>query len=380
MERIPKNIALVYDRVNKWGGAEKVLLALHALFPTAPLYTSVYEQAGAPWARVFPHVVTSFLQKVPFASRHHEFFPYLTPIAFETFNFSQYEAVISVTSSDAKGIVTPPGTFHLCYCLTPTRYLWSHEEEYKRQLSPILELVSRPSFKYLKYWDTLASHRPDAYISISKTVRDRVKKFYGIESPVVYPPVETTRFKTGTRTDGGYFLYVSRLVPYKRADVVVSAFTKLNFPLIVAGKGNVSWGGNSYVSNLKKSAGPNIKFVGEVSEQELTSLYLNCKAVVFFNEEDFGIVPVEAQAAGKPIIGLRRGGLLETVVNGETGILAPEDTIDSLISTVHVFNKLEFDADIIAKHSEKFSIERFNREFVKVLATRWQIYRSTYMS
>lgn len=386
MERIPKNIALVYDRVNKWGGAERVLLALHDLFPDAPLFTSVYEKGQAPWAKVFPEVITSFLQKIPLASSHHEFFPFLTPLAFESFSFSQYDAVISVTSADAKGIVTSPGTFHLCYCLTPTRYLWSHREEYKKQLNPLLEIISRPSFKYLKHWDRIASQRPDTYVSISETVRQRVRQYYGRDSDIVYPPVDISRFKVRQKGnlvsefENGYFLYVSRLVPYKRADVVVEAFTKSGLPLIVAGTGSISWGGNSYVGNLKKNAGPNVRFVGEVSEGELVSLYKNSRAVVFFNEEDFGIVPVEAQAAGKPVIGLNRGGLTETVINGETGILVDGDTSDSLISVTRDFDEKKFDTKIITKNSEKFSLERFNSEFVKVLATKWQTYRSIYTS
>ncbi len=274
----------------------------------------------------------------------------------------------------------------MCYCLTPTRYLWSHREEYKKQLNPLLEIISRPSFKYLKHWDRIASQRPDTYVSISETVRQRVRQYYGRDSDIVYPPVDISRFKVRQKGnlvsefENGYFLYVSRLVPYKRADVVVEAFTKSGLPLIVAGTGSISWGGNSYVGNLKKNAGPNVRFVGEVSEGELVSLYKNSRAVVFFNEEDFGIVPVEAQAAGKPVIGLNRGGLTETVINGETGILVDGDTSDSLISVTRDFDEKKFDTKIITKNSEKFSLERFNSEFVKVLATKWQTYRSIYTS
>jgi glycosyltransferase involved in cell wall biosynthesis len=382
MDRIPKRVALVYDRVNKWGGAERVMLALHELFPTAPLYTSVYEHSRAAWAEVFPRVVTSFLQHVPFASSHHEFFPYLTPLAFESFDFSQYQAVISVTSADAKSIITQPGTFHLCYCLTPTRYLWSHREEYKRQLGGVLEFVSRPSFKYLKYWDKIAAARPDYYVSISHTVKDRIQKYYGIESDVVYPPVDVNRFsgKTTPNQFKDYFLYVGRMVPYKRADVVVKAFNRTKLPLVVVGSGNLSWDAGTYESELMRTAGPNIHFLGHVSETELVSLYKNCRAFIFFHEEDFGIVPVEAQAAGKPVIGLNRGGLTETVINGQTGILLDSDSDQALAGAVTNFRPEKFVSAAIKKHAEKFSLERFNQEFVKVLSSKWREYNHIYSS
>ena len=158
MADLPSRVALIYDRVNKWGGAERVLLALHEMFPDAPLYTSVYNPATAGWAKVFPAVIPTFLQKFPLAKSNHELYPWLTPMAFETLKFDDYDIVISVTSADAKGIITKPGTFHLCYCLTPTRYLWSHEEFYKSQTSPLFH----PLFNYLKSWDLIASRRPDA--------------------------------------------------------------------------------------------------------------------------------------------------------------------------------------------------------------------------
>ncbi len=157
MGNLPSRIALVYDRVNKWGGAERVLLALHELFPQAPLYTSVYDPDKAPWAKIFPRVIPSFLNRIPFAGNHHELIPFLTPLAFETFDFSKFDAVISVTSADAKGIVTRPGTFHFCYCLTPTRYLWSHYPDYYRQIPDLLKPFSLPWFKYLKSWDLISS-------------------------------------------------------------------------------------------------------------------------------------------------------------------------------------------------------------------------------
>ena len=180
-------VALVYDRINKWGGAERVLLALHKLFPNAPIFTSVYSPQKAPWANDLK-VKPSFLQKYPHVINNHELYPFLMPVAFERFNFTGFDLVISLTSEAAKGIVTKPGTVHICYCLTPTRYLWSGHEEYFK--NPTLRFFSRPVVSYLRKWDKAAAKRPDTFIAISKEVQKRIKKYYGRESMVIYPPVE----------------------------------------------------------------------------------------------------------------------------------------------------------------------------------------------
>lgn len=185
--------ALVYDRVNKWGGAERDLLALHEIFPDAPLYTALFHSKKAPWTSSFPKVIPSFLQKIPFASDRHERFPYLMPLAFESFDFSHYDIVISVTSEAAKGIITKPGTLHICYCLTPTRYLWSHYEIYFKKAS--FRAITKPVVSYLRYWDKIAAQRPDVIVSQSTEVQKRVKKYYGRESELIFPPVEISKFQ-----------------------------------------------------------------------------------------------------------------------------------------------------------------------------------------
>ncbi|MDO8487931.1 MAG: glycosyltransferase family 4 protein, partial [bacterium] len=249
MADIPKRIALVYDRVNKWGGAERVLLALHELFPQAPLYTAVYNPQSAGWARVFPAVIPSWLQHAPGASTRHELYPWLTPLAFESFDFKEYDAVISISSADAKGILTQPGTFHLCYCLTPTRYLWSHAHLYQSQVSDL----ASPIFSYLKQWDKIASHRPDAYVAISKTVQERITNYYGLPSTVVYPPVDVQALaKTyDPPVQRDYFLWVGRLVAYKRAQLIVETFNDLQLPLVIIGLGDLA-------DKLKQMARANI--------------------------------------------------------------------------------------------------------------------------
>jgi glycosyltransferase involved in cell wall biosynthesis len=374
MANLPKRIALVYDSVNKWGGAEVVLLALHDLFPQAPLYTAMYDQSKATWAQVFPDVIPSFLQKLPLAKSHREFFPWLTPLAFESFNFSQYEAVISVTSADAKGIITPPHTFHLCYCLTPTRYLWSHHLEYKSQLGQTLGYLSNPVFNYLKRWDISASQRPDAYISISRTVGSRIKDFYHLDSPVIYPPVdiEDNLPKSDSKFSlKDYFLYIGRLVFYKHPETIIDVFNQLNLPLVVIGTGNQE-------KKLKKLAKSNISFTGFVSHQEKIAYINNCTALIFFHEEDFGIVPIEAQAAGKPVIALNRGGASETIIHNQTGILLNDASPDSLSSAILSFDQTMFNPELIKKHSQKYSKTRFQSEFVKIFSHLWKKYKNTY--
>ena len=365
MADLPKNIAIVYDRVNKWGGAEQVLLALHELFPQVPLYTAVYNPATASWVKVFPEIIPTFLQYFPFAKSRHELYPWLTPLAFESLNFDQFDAVISVTSADAKGIITKPHTFHFCYCLTPTRYLWSHEIFYKSKVSKLFH----PVFNYLKVWDKIAANRPDSYIAISKTVQSRISSFYHRPSQVVYPPVDIERFSPGTKND--HFLSVGRLVSYKRPEIVVQLFNDLNLPLVMIGSGREE-------KKLRKLARPNIKILGHVSESELITYYQNSKALISVHEEDFGIVYAEAQAAGKPVLALNRGAVSEIVVQNETGYLASD--IEDLKSAIADFSKFKFESQSSIANSQRFSRERFGREFVKVFNEAWTKYKHTLLS
>lgn len=374
MEHLPSRVALVYDRVNKWGGAEQVLLALHELFPAAPLFTGVSNPRTALWSQVFPRVIPTFIQHFPFASSHHEYYPWLMPVGFESLSFSGFDAVISVTSADAKGIITSPNTFHLCYCLTPTRYLWSHENFYSGRMPAGLRTLARPVFSYLKSWDLIAAQRPDAIVSISKTVQNRVRQYYHLDSPVVYPPVATAQFAASKPqvVPSPYFLYVGRLVAYKRPDVVVAAFNQLNVPLVVVGVGGLS-------SRLKAMAKPHIRFLDYVAPDELAGLYQHCEALIFFHEEDFGLVAVEAQAAGAPVIALRKGGASEIVVPG-TGVLIDSDSPRALQTVVESWPKYRFDPKFIQKHASNFSKAHFNQKFVKVMSTLWTAWQRTLTS
>ena len=342
--------AIVYDRVNKWGGAEQVLLALHELFPKAPLYTSVYNKKTAEWAEVFPEVRTTFLQKIRFARTNHEYFAPLMPLAFESLTFNDYDLVISVTSEAAKGIITNPGTTHICYCLTPTRYLWSGYEDYFR--SGAMRSLSKPLVGYLRKWDRIAALRPDHMIAISSAVQKRIKEFYDRESEIIYPPVEISKFKDQKLKNKDsiallqndkaeeYYLIVSRLVSYKKVDLAVKAFNSLGKNLVIVGKGKEE-------KSLKHIAKDNIKFKGFVTDEELASLYQNAKAFIYPQVEDFGITAVEAQSTGIPVIAYRSGGALDTVIEMETGVFFNDQKAGSLINAVERFEKRSFKKSII---------------------------------
>lgn len=360
-------IALVYDRVNKWGGAERVLLALHKIFPKAPLFTSVYSPKRAPWADVF-NIKTSFLQRYPHVVNNHELYPFMMPMAFEHFNFDAYDLVISVTSEAAKGIITGPNTKHICYCLTPTRYLWSGYEDYFK--SKPLRLAAHPAVSYLRKWDKVAAKRPDVMAAISTEVQGRIKKYYERDSMIVYPPVSledsslprhSSKRSSSRKMD--YFLVVSRLskfTQYKRVDLAIEACNRLKLPLKIIGTGG-------WKKELEKMAGPTIEFLGDVPDVELKNYYANCRALIFPAVEDFGLVVVEAQVFSKPVIALRKGGALDTVKEGKTGVFFDEQSVAALMDAIKVFETRKFNPQDMKKQAEKFSEKKFKAEIEKLV-------------
>ncbi|MFH1840804.1 MAG: glycosyltransferase [Candidatus Shapirobacteria bacterium] len=346
-------IALVYDRVNKIGGAERVLTVLHEIWPSAPLFTAVYHSDTAIWADNF-EVVPSFLNCFPWARQCHEFYPWLTPLAFESFDFGGFDLVISVASADAKGIITGPKTFHLNYCLTPTRYLWGKNVCY----FPV-------ATNLLKRWDLVANKRPDGIISISRTVQGRVRKYYGRESEIIYPPVDSDFFKTNNQAADNYFLIVSRLVAYKKIDIAIKAFNRLGWPLKIIGIGRE-------MHRLRSLAQKNIEFLGQLTDEEVLGYYQKCAALVFPGEEDFGLTPLEAQACGKPVLAYRGGGATETVIGGVTGEFFDEQTEGSLITGLKSIRVKGFNPKACRRNALKFGKERFKKEFKKAVEEKYQ--------
>lgn len=353
-------VALVYDRVNKWGGAERVLMTLHKIFPDAPLYTSVYSRETAKWADIFPKVYTTFLQKFPIMRKNHQYLGTIMPFAFEQFNFDKYDVVISVTSESSKAIITGISTKHICYCLTPTRYLWSGYNSYFS--NNILRFFSWPFVLYLRYLDRQLAQRPDQMIAISSVVQKRISKYYGRKSLIVFPPVEKifTKRKLDRQIKKQYFLLVSRLVPYKRVDLAILAFNRLGLMLVVVGSG-------SQEKYLKSIANENIIFVGQASESMLSSYYSYCKAVVFPQEEDFGLVAVEAQLYGKPVVAYKRGGAIDTIIENKTGVFFGEQTVGSLVDCVRKFERMHFDRSTIVRNARRFSVARFKKELLALV-------------
>ncbi len=350
-------IALVYDRVNKWGGAERVLLALHQIFPEAPLFTSVYDKNKAKWAGVFPKIYTSFLQNIPFAKGNHEFLAPLMALAFESFDFSSYDLVISVTSEFSKSIRTGVNTKHICYCLTPTRYLWSGYNTYFKSKS-FLSLFGRILVPYLRRLDKTLAQRPDKIIAISSEVSKRIKKYYGRNAKIVFPPVNIPKYKTGSHKRK-HFLVVSRLVSYKRVDLAIKVFNKIKHRLLIVGTGRE-------YSNLKKISKSNIKFLGNVSENRLRKIYSESLGFIMPQEEDFGIAAIEAQSFGVPVLAFDKGGSKDTVLHKKTGILFSRQNIDSLHKAIKIFEKTNFNKKYIKSHAAGFSTIKFQKAFTKV--------------
>lgn len=367
-------VALVYDRVNKWGGAERVIIALRKIFPDSVLFTSVYKENRASWAKKIP-VVTSFLQKIPFAAGFHEGLAVFMPIAFESLNFDNYDLVISVTSEAGKGIITKPGTRHVSIILTPTRYLWSGYRDYFS--NELFRVLTFPVVSYLRFWDKIAACRPDKLVAISSTVQKRIKKYYGLDSEIIYPPLMIRNTKSQIRNpkqiinpkseilDHNYFLIVSRLVSYKRIDLAVRAANRARITLKIIGTG-------SEFGRLKKIAGRpgrdgTVEFLGHVSDSDLKYYYANCRALIFPGIEDFGLSMVEAQAFGKPVIAFRGGGAEEIIIEGKTGIFFDKQSVSELAKALKSFKPSRYNSVDCVRNSKRFSFEQFKRKIFVII-------------
>ena len=351
-------VALIHDHLAQDGGAERVLRALAEMFLEAPIYTLLYEKKYADKYYRHRHIETSIIQKLPGGVSHYQWYMPFMPMAVEFFDLSGYDLLISDSSSFAKGVITSSQTLHICYCHTPTRYLWSDTHQYINELkyNKFFKKVISLVLNYIRMWDRLAADRVDEYIANSVFVAKRIKKYYKREASVIYPPVETELFKISEKIED-YFLIGGRLAPYKRVDIVIEVFKKLGKKLKIYGDG-------VDLARLKKMAKGygNIEFLGWVDDAAKAELYSRCLAFIYPQEEDFGITAVEAMASGRPVIAYRSGGALETVQAGVTGIFFNEQTADSLAQAINNFDKTKFNPEVIKQQAEQFSVERFKKQ------------------
>lgn len=358
-------LALVHDWLNQIGGAEDVLETLVEMFPGAPVHTSMYWSEKMPPAYRGWDIRTTWMDRLPSVYQHHQ--PYLPfyPVAFGGLDLSSYDLVLSNKSGFCHGVRTGD-TPHVCYCLAPTRYVWDFDSYAAREaISPPLKLLARPLVAILRRWDYQAAQRVDHFVAISGEIQDRIRRYYGRDSVVIYPPVNTARFApTAARED--YYLIVSRLIPYKRIDLAVRAFNQLELPLVIAGDGRDR-------EVLEALAGPTITFLGYVPDEELPELFARCRAYVLPGIEDFAIAPVQAQAAGRPVIACGAGGVLDTVIEGETGAFFREMAPEPLADTVRAFDPDAMDPEACMRNAARFDSGVFREQlgrFVEEVAMR----------
>lgn len=362
-------IALVHDHLNQLGGAERVLRAFTDIYPEAPIYTLIYDSKKTNNFFKEKKIIESFIARFPLAKRKFRWYlPMMVP-ATESYDLSNYDIVLSDSSGLAKGVLTSPKTVHICYCHTPTRYLWSEHNEIidKLERNWLVRRASQLYRSYLRMWDKLAADRVDYFIANSQFVARRIKKYYHRDSVVINPPVDINRFSISPEV-GDYYLIVSRLRPYKKVDIAVQAFNRLGLPLYIIGYGEEE-------ERLKAMAKPNIKFLGNVSDQEVVKYISRCKAFINPQEEDFGITIIEAMAAGRPVIAYAAGGAMETVIPGQTGVLFDEQSWEALSDTVIHFNSSEFDPKIIRQHAEQYDTIHFNERIRSFIERSWREFK-----
>lgn len=366
-----KKIAIVCDWIKDWGWAEVVLEQLLIAFPHADIYTSVFWQD---WNPIFKNrkIITSFIQKIPFLNKSHKLALSLRPLAFESFDLSQYDIVISSTSAESKWVITKPNCLQICYCHTPTRYFWSHYHEYLQMmefwwiLNWIGKRLAPRKIHQLRQWDFCAAKRPDYFIANSKNTQARIAKYYKRDSEVIYPCIDIYNFIFSAEKQDYYF-YIWRCIPYKKFDLLVDAFNKNGKKLIL-----VTNTVNKLYRELKKRSLNNIEWKSNISQQDIYVLYAWAKGFLFPPEEDFWLVPLEAMASGSPVIAYRKWWALETVVENKTGIFFEKQSVDSLNTAIEKFETMEFDPQMIRKHAEQFDKKIFRENLYYFIENKLQ--------
>ncbi len=358
-------VALAHDYLNQEGGAERVVEVFCRTYPDSPLYTSLYNPAAMDpfWRTV--DVRTSFMQALrPSLGVAKALLP-LYPLAFESFNFSGYDVALSSSSTFAKGIITGPETYHVCYCHTPARYAWMyHDYTGAMRPNPLRQALLPPLVSRLRVWDYAAAQRVDHYIANSRNTARRIAKFYRRESTVLHPPIDVGSFTPAATTDD-YYLVLARLLPYKRIDIAIEAFNRLKRPLLVVGDGPDA-------ARLRRLAGPTVRFTGRVGGNAVRRYLSHCRALVFPGDEDLGIAPLEAMASGRPVLAYRAGGALETVLGGVTGQFFDAQTPESLLAALRAFDTRGFDPAVLRAHVSEFDLPIFQQRLRAIIETAAQ--------
>lgn len=362
-------VAIIHDFLVQIGGAEKILQSFVEIFPQAEVFTMIADDKTVKELIPNQKIHLSFLQKMPFCPKKYKLYLGLMPKATESFSLKEYDLVLSITSAFVKGVITDnKKTLHICYLNTPTRYLWDITDFYlKTTVSNILIPVVKLLLPYLRSWDLKAAKRPDLIIANSKNIDKRMRRHYHRKSDaIIFPWADVKRFFQNKNEDDSYYLLAGRMVPYKRNDIVIEAFNQLKLPLKVIGTG---YG----LEQLKKlNTNPNTIFLGRVTDKELIKIFQRCKAFIFPSLEDFGIAPIEAMAAGKPVIAFGQGGALETVVADKTGIFFDSQTPDAIIKSIHRFERKRFNYRVIQEHTLQFSKESFNNKIIEFIQISWK--------
>ena len=362
-------VAIVHDFLNQMGGAEHVVKVFREIFPNAPIYTSIYMPSAVCPSFKTAEIHTSFMQRLPMIKKHARRYLPLYPYAFEMFDLSGYDIVLSSSSSFAKGVITPPQTCHICYCHTPMRFVWNYHAYIEQEpFSRFTKLCVPYVIHRLRRWDEITANRVDEYIANSSETKRRIEKYYRRDSTIIHPPVDTSRFKVGDRDDG-YYLILSRLLPYKRIDIAIEAFNSLRLPLKIVGNGRD-------LDRLQKMAGPTIEFLGRLPDEEMQRCLRNCRALIFPGLEDFGLAPIEAMACGKPVIAFAAGGALETVREGVSGMFFYKQTPADVANAVSKFDVDRYDPQAIRRHAKLFDVSVFKQEILRFVTDKYNEYQS----
>lgn len=364
-------IALVHDYLVNMGGSEKVLEQLIELYPDAPVYTAVHKPDSVSERINSAKIYKSFLQRFPGATEKWQLYLALMPLAFERFDFRDYDLVISSSHACAKEVLLRPDACHICYCHTPMRYAWSAYEQYYEASRGVKRLLFPVVMGYLRERDKKSAQRVTYFICNSTAVKERISKYYGREAEVIAPPVDTSFYTPGGGEED-FCLVVSRFMPYKRVDLAVEAFTRLNRPLVVVGT-TVGYG--AWEKELRRKAGKNIFFAGSVSSEELRDYYRRARAYIFPAEEDFGITAVEALACGTPVIAYAAGGALDIVEEGVSGLFFAEQTSEALQEAVLSFEQHNFDVEKIRSRAERFSVEVFREKMKSFIENKYKEFK-----